>query len=69
MTDSATAPGQPIRKLSFFGSGSRPPRTITTPHRTYPVARAEPPADGAPTGDAPAGCMFRRPGCPCGVPF
>ncbi|GLY25935.1 hypothetical protein [Micromonospora sp. NBRC 101691] len=70
MTDAGTDSGPVIRKLSFFGSGSRPARTIDTPHGTYPVARASAPTDGPPAGDGePKGCLFYRPGCPCGVPF
>lgn len=65
---SESRPEGAIRDLRFYGSGSRPLTEVTTRRARYWV---RPSTDGRQqqAADAGDGCIFYRPGCPCGVPF
>lgn len=58
------------RRLSFYGTGSRPVTRVESRSTSYPVeAVASEALPGDPASTIGTPCPFIRPGCPCGVPF
>jgi hypothetical protein len=56
-----------VRHLNFVGSGTRPARSLETLNLKYDVLLADHREQDGRKEDT--GCIFYRPGCPCGVPF